>query len=151
MIKHTRENIEYFLRINTIIDKNTNCWLYQGSQNRKGHCQIQYNNKAEYIHRLSAMLHFNYDLNDGENQINHKCENSNCWNPDHIYIGTQFQNMKDLKNSDKLKKDYCQRGHRILGIRLDGRKFCVECKNESQRIRRSKIKELVKEMNQQGK
>jgi hypothetical protein len=140
---HTIDNVELYLRSRTIVDPLTNCWLYQGTPTgKKGHCQIQFNYNPEYIHRISAHLHLNYDLNSNL-QVNHKreCPNGNCWNPEHLYIGTQAENMDDLRASDILKKTFCTRGHLIDGIRLDGRKYCKECKINSQIARRQKEKE----------
>ncbi len=30
-------------------------------------------------------------------QVNHTCHNSRCINPEHLYLGTQLQNMQDRK------------------------------------------------------
>ncbi len=35
---------------------------------------------------------------DKEFQINHNCDNPKCINPDHLYLGTQQQNIKDMED-----------------------------------------------------
>lgn len=145
-MKHTIDNILEVLNANTFRDPLTNCWIYKGATNKRGrgYCQIQFNDKAEYVHRLSAMLFLHYDLNSME-QINHKpnCPNSTCWNPLHLYVGTQQDNMKDVKDSGILKPELCQRGHNLTGTRPDGRRYCKECKLETQRNRRRNTADIL--------
>lgn len=85
------------LKLRTTIDPNTNCWLYDGYLNHHGYGECSFNNKTVKIHRLSAHLFLKLDLNDKSNQALHKkeCPNRNCWNPEHLYIGTQANNMTD--------------------------------------------------------
>ena len=72
------------------------CWLiYAGS--RHGYAEVSLNGKRELAHRVSAYLFLGYDLKDKKQQVNHKqsCPHKNCWNPDHLYVGTQRQNIVD--------------------------------------------------------
>jgi len=45
-------------------------------------------------HRISYLLH-NGDLVDGLSVL-HNCNNALCVNPDHLRLGTQADNMRDL-------------------------------------------------------
>lgn len=42
-------------------------------------------------------------------QINHKCGNPACVNAEHLYAGTQTENMADERG--KRTKDFCPNGH----------------------------------------
>lgn len=89
------------------VDKDTNCWLWQGEKNREGYGKITFNGKKRLVHRLSAMLFHGYDLNSYETaglQINHTCKHRNCYNPSHLTIGTHRDNMEDVRNTPKSKK-----------------------------------------------
>lgn len=85
------------------------CWLFIGSHSRggQGPGQIRYLGKLVSIPRLSAHLSLGLDLSDAKQQANHKqvCPDSNCWNPDHLYVGTQQDNIRDAV----VRKEYGQR------------------------------------------
>jgi hypothetical protein len=74
------------------------CWLWLGSQDGRGYGQIRVDihSKPEKVHRISAHFLLNYDFS-VLSQINHKreCPNKHCWNPDHLYVGTQMDNVQD--------------------------------------------------------
>jgi hypothetical protein len=76
---------------NIEIDENTGCWIWTGRLNRGGY-GIIYPHKLRLAHRLSQFL---YNGEFGSLQINHKCDNPPCVNPDHLYAGTSKQNSDD--------------------------------------------------------
>lgn len=81
------------------IDIESNCWIWIGSTNRNknGYGRLSIGNgKRCKAHRISMHLYKNFDL-DSKEQINHinECHNTLCVNPDHLYIGTQKDNMYD--------------------------------------------------------
>lgn len=130
------------LLYNRAIDESTGCWLHHGSIDPNSGYGIICHHQIRYrVHRLSAHIYLGFDL-DSELQINHKsiCPNRNCWNPDHIYVGTQKENMIDRANS----LTHCPQGHiksgynRVEHRRADGviTIECRECSNTQQRERR---------------
>jgi len=83
----------------TIVDPTTECWLWQGALNYVTHghgiMKLWKGSPKFYTHRLSAYIFHGYDMN-SIFQVNHNCSNQNCWNPKHIYVGTQSENMGDV-------------------------------------------------------
>lgn len=69
----------------------------------KRYGMISFNDKMIPVHRISAMLYLGFDIKSA-NQINHKCPNTRCFNPEHLYIGTQSDNMKDASRDGTLHK-----------------------------------------------
>lgn len=61
--------------------------------------QANYKGKKLKAHRLSWILHY------GEIPENmvvcHKCDNPKCVNPEHLFLGTQRDNLKDMKTKGR--------------------------------------------------
>jgi len=83
--------------VNKTVFEEGGCWLWQGSQDGKGYGQIRIvvGLKPERVHRISAFFFLHYS--GVIYQVNHKreCSNKHCWNPDHLYIGSQQENVWD--------------------------------------------------------
>ena len=70
------------------------CWIWLGATNTFGYGKFELDYKMVSAHRLSFEL-FNGPIPKGKN-ICHTCDRRNCINPDHLYAGTQKQNMLDM-------------------------------------------------------
>lgn len=68
------------------------CWNWIGVT-RSGYGVFTYSYITHLAHRVSYLLSFGPIPNNLF--ICHKCDNSRCVNPNHLYAGTQFDNMKD--------------------------------------------------------
>jgi len=97
----------------TIVDPTTNCWLYQGRL-EKGYGKIGYLKWSNMnVHRISANLFLKLDINDKKQFACHRddiCSNRNCWNPDHLYIGSSITNYRDMRKRGTFKTPFV-RGH----------------------------------------
>jgi hypothetical protein len=132
------------------------CYLFSAT-NKRGHGQISYKLKTYGVHRLSAMIFLGLDLGDKTQQANHKCKNRNCWNPEHLYVGNQSENMFDAIEAGTYKSPYadithCKRGHALEGDNVlirknDGGRQCKKC----QRIRMDEYQQRQQQQQQQQK
>ncbi len=77
------------------------CWEWIGAL-RDGHygC-IGFKNKVQRSHRVSWILHFG-DIPD-DLCVCHACDNTKCIRPDHLFLGTISDNMKDAYNKGRIK------------------------------------------------
>lgn len=77
-----------------LIDEFTGCWQWTGYCELFGHGSIGYEGSKVRVHRLAAHLWLDFDL-DSELHVLHLCPTRNCFNPEHLYVGTNADNMKD--------------------------------------------------------
>lgn len=67
-----------------------------------GYFQITRNGIRMRMHRYIYLI-INGQIPE-DKLVRHKCNNPNCINPEHLEIGTQKDNMEDMKRSNKPKK-----------------------------------------------
>ena len=79
----------------------TKCWEWSLSKNRKGYGQCTYKGKYQSAHRLSYYLYYNVDP--GKLHVCHKCDNPGCVNPEHLWLGTNYDNHKDKIQKGRAK------------------------------------------------
>jgi hypothetical protein len=70
------------------------CVLFKGSLGRGGYGQLKVNGKMIRANRLALELHLGRPLRNGMHAL-HLCRNKQCYNPFHLYEGTNAQNMHD--------------------------------------------------------
>lgn len=71
------------------------CWEWLAYKNSKGYGSFKINRKTFLAHRVSWRIFFG-EIPEGMNVL-HKCNNSSCVNPYHLYLGDQSDNMADRR------------------------------------------------------
>jgi len=77
----------------TINDK-TGCWEWTGYVIPSGYAYVSINMKKTYLHRYSYIVHKG-NIPNGLFVLHH-CDNKRCCNPEHLFLGTQADNMDDM-------------------------------------------------------
>lgn len=96
---------------------------------------VRFAGKMRLAHRVVYHIATGFDL-DSELQANHKvniCDMSLCINPEHVYEGTQLENIQDTINSGRIRyanKTHCNYGHDLSVSPTTGHRYCQTCKNK---------------------
>lgn len=90
---------------------NKECWIWTGCVSTSGYGKVTYLDNSivyphritEYVHRISMMIfkpeEFKEDLD-----ILHTCDVKLCFNPDHLYCGTDADNHRDAMTRGQIKR-----------------------------------------------
>lgn len=82
-----------------IPEPNSGCWLWLGSIRGSNYGQFSYKKKQYYAHRISYEIYCEPILKD--KNVLHKCDTSMCVNPDHLFLGSQYENMQDMNRKKR--------------------------------------------------
>lgn len=105
-------------------EPNSGCWLWTGAVDAKGYGLLQVDDASRRAHRLAWELH--RGPIPASLHVLHKCDVPSCVNPDHLFLGTNDDNV-----ADKVAKRRQARGHgklteqaviQIIALRGSGRR-----------------------------
>lgn len=71
------------------------CWIWTAGMKHRGYGSFWYNGENLSAHRASYWLH--NDDHPEDEYVLHECGVKKCVNPDHLYLGTQSENLADAR------------------------------------------------------
>lgn len=106
-------SMEYVKSIKKTIDPN-GCWIptfIKMSRDKDGYAKFYFRGRDYRLHRVVMSAKYQVNYSDHTNLPRHSigCQKS-CFNPDHIMIGSQRDNMLDKishGNNHNVNKSYC--------------------------------------------
>ena len=118
------------------VEKTDGCWLWTASTINSGYGAVGFMGHRTTAHRMSWFLaHGSWpDL-----CVLHRCDVKLCVRPDHLFLGTQADNVRDMDEKGRRRnaqdrKECCIKGHALSGknvyIGPTGRRNCVTCRRE---------------------
>lgn len=81
------------------VQKSPDCWEWTGGRQNKGYGTLSVNNRAMLAHRFSWVIHYG-DIPPRLGVL-HRCDNPGCVRPDHLFLGTQKENMQDARRKGR--------------------------------------------------
>jgi hypothetical protein len=88
------------------IAKESGCWEWQGKLDCYGYGVFKVGDKSYKAHRYSYELY--KDSFDKSLHVLHRCDNPRCVNPDHLFLGTNRDNIQDKVNKGRSKITNCR-------------------------------------------
>ncbi len=81
-------------RFMSLVEKNSDgCWILNRFKDKRGYTKLMVNRKSNGGHRVSFEL-FKRKISKGK-LVCHRCDMPSCVNPDHLFEGTQSDNLID--------------------------------------------------------
>lgn len=82
--------------------RDNDCWLWLGAKNQDGYGHFKVGNRAISAHRIAYVLKVG-SIPTGVS-ILHSCDNRACVRPDHLFMGTQLDNVTDMMRKGRGNK-----------------------------------------------
>lgn len=80
------------------VNKTDDCWEWTGGKNSGGYGRFVVDGSITLAHRYSVEL----DGRDPTGKfVCHHCDNPSCVNPEHLFVGTNHDNVKDMMNKNR--------------------------------------------------
>lgn len=105
-----KHRVRYFKGLSTTerffknVEKSDGCWAWTGAVIKYGYGTIMIKKKLWLAHRLSLVVH-GIDL-PKKMDVCHKCDNPNCVNPTHLFLGTHQDNMIDMVQKGRANRPF---------------------------------------------
>ncbi len=80
------------------------CWIFK-STNHLGYGRFWFNKREQVAHRVTWQI-YKGEIPEGL-LVLHKCDNPSCCNPEHMFLGTQKDNIQDAIKKERF--DICRR------------------------------------------
>ncbi len=118
-------NARFWMRVS----ETGSCWVWTGARNKDGYGYLRDGESTVLAHRF-AWASLNGPIPDG-GQILHHCDNPPCCNPEHLYVGTHADNMRDMANRGRAATG---KTSRYRGVSKVGRRWRATCGRDNKHV-----------------
>lgn len=104
-MKHISSRLRFWSHVDKFgvqIITDSRCWNWTGPRRDGGYGRFRVNGVKTEAHRYSYEIHKGSIPN---NQlICHRCDNPSCVNPEHLFVGSVIDNVRDMVNKGRQAK-----------------------------------------------
>lgn len=119
------------------VDRGDDCWEWTGIKDPNGYGRCGMFGET-LAHRVAWKL--TREAIPGGLFVLHRCDNPPCCNPDHLFLGTQADNIADMDHKGRRRNwdpgQFCKRGHPRIPENIypwGGKRYCRVCRLERSR------------------
>ena len=92
-------SVEQRLHDSYLPEPNSGCWIWLGHLNACGYGAFGFNGRSRLAHRVSyEVFRGSFPKN---KKVLHRCDMPCCVNPDHLFVGTQADNVADMESKNR--------------------------------------------------
>jgi hypothetical protein len=131
------------------------CWIWTSTIQEKGYGRFWFEGRRMMAHRVAYIL--TYGRFDPSTQVLHHCDNPPCCHPDHLYLGTNDDNVRDkVAKNRQAKKITPEQATEIRSLYATGEwlqreiaeKFGIKHVEVSRIVNRQRWSHLIEPSNQ---
>lgn len=93
------------------VDRASDCWAWIGALTTAGYGSLKRGGVVYYAHRISWEMHHG-PVPAGQ-VVCHLCDNRRCVRPDHMFLGSQHDNLRDAAAKGRMERGEARHSARL--------------------------------------
>lgn len=113
------------------VDRSGECWLWTAYRNEDGYGTVRFDGRMQGAHRVAWQLTHG-PIPDGLDVL-HSCDNPPCCKPDHLFLGTNHDNVIDRHTKGRSKNLFSSDERHPARLRRGAKHWCAKLSDDAVR------------------